>query len=644
MIVPMKKVTCLIFDKEKDLFLQDLQKLGVIHIIEEDLSVNNELTELEDQNIRLVKDISLLEKYWDKDVNQESFCDEIQERLNRIEGLDGQLEKAEQKLQQLKKDEQELLPWGDYTEASFQKLEEMGIKLHFYILSEKKYKELELAEYTSEIINRIGTNVYFVILENNKKIELNIEEVKLPQQYLNVVQTEIVKQEKLISECQTHLQDEAKYIKCLKTRSVELENKITYQKALLSMNREAEGAVQVLKGWLPKTEQAEAENYFASQSVVYYLEDPAEEDTIPVLLKNNPFSRLFEPITRFFALPDYFELDPTPFLAPFFAFFFGLCLGDLGYGIIVLIASLAGYFAVPKSAKSFLLLGVILGMVTMINGVLLNTCFGNNIFTVQGTGAGFFSYSSKLAILSPYVKGSQLMYPAIAFSLVIGVVQVLVGMLLQSINKIRQNGWLHGIQPFCYMVTTLGVVSWLASTNFLDLGTYELYDYQIGNFLKSIHTKLYAGALPFAGMKLEYNYLEIVGLGVLIFFNNVDTKLFTRPLRFLYVLYNYITGLMSDGLSYLRLFALGLAGGLLGNAFNQIAFMFIKTPDGSLNFQSAGIIGTILILVVGHSLNLILAAISSFAHPLRLIFVEFYNNLDFKWGGMPFKYFIKKEN
>jgi V/A-type H+-transporting ATPase subunit I len=98
---------------------------------------------------------------------------------------------------------------------------------------------------------------------------------------------------------------------------------------------------------------------------------------------------------------------------------------------------------------------------------------------------------------------------------------------------------------------------------------------------------------------------------------------------------------MADGLSYLRLFALGLAGGLLGAAFNQIAFMFIITKEGTLNYASPLIICTILILIIGHTLNFILAALGSFVHPLRLTFVEFYNNVVFKGGGQAFRPFSK---
>jgi V/A-type H+-transporting ATPase subunit I len=129
-----------------------------------------------------------------------------------------------------------------------------------------------------------------------------------------------------------------------------------------------------------------------------------------------------------------------------------------------------------------------------------------------------------------------------------------------------------------------------------------------------------------------------------LIFNNMDKKAFLRPLLGLYELYNFATGLLSNILSYLRLFALGLAGGLLGASFNQIAFLFITAPDGKVNYASAGIIGTIFVLIVGHSLNLSLSLIGSFVHPLRLTFVEFYGAIGFKGGSKPYRPFTKIEH
>jgi V/A-type H+-transporting ATPase subunit I len=136
--------------------------------------------------------------------------------------------------------------------------------------------------------------------------------------------------------------------------------------------------------------------------------------------------------------------------------------------------------------------------------------------------------------------------------------------------------------------------------------------------------------------------LIAVGLLLIVFDNLFVKKIsspFLRPVLIFWDAYNFASGLMSTSLSYLRLFALGLAGGLLGAAFNQIAFMLITNEQGVVNWATPLVVFTILILIIGHSLNLALSALGAFVHPLRLTFVEFYGgfSLGFKGGGKPYK-------
>ena len=126
-------------------------------------------------------------------------------------------------------------------------------------------------------------------------------------------------------------------------------------------------------------------------------------------------------------------------------------------------------------------------------------------------------------------------------------------------------------------------------------------------------------------------------------FNNPDKNFFLRPLTGLWEFYQFVTGFLGDFLSYIRLFALGLASGLLGNAFNQIAFMILPGYPESTDYLSPLMAVSVIILLVGHTLNLGLSLLGSFVHPLRLTFVEFYKNLDFKGGGVAYQPFLLKQ-
>jgi len=171
------------------------------------------------------------------------------------------------------------------------------------------------------------------------------------------------------------------------------------------------------------------------------------------------------------------------------------------------------------------------------------------------------------------------------------------------------------------IASTLGLVK----MNFLDMATFV-------EITAGIPTQVVIDTIMTEWMTVP----AIVGLVMLFLFNNPDKKLAIRLPLGLWEFYGFSTGLMGDALWYIRLFALGLAGGLLGMAFNDIAFM-ISAGD-SPKFL---VVFTILVLILGHSINFALSVLGSFVHPLRLTFVEFYKNINFRGGSKPYKPFMK---
>jgi V/A-type H+-transporting ATPase subunit I len=222
-----------------------------------------------------------------------------------------------------------------------------------------------------------------------------------------------------------------------------------------------------------------------------------------------------------------------------------------------------------------------------------------------------------------------MIFPAMGFSIMLGIIQVILGIAIQATNKIRQQGAAWGLLPISYILIILGLLNVGAYGDVLKLGSTQIGPLPVGSLLKTLP--------PFLGKIFIFG-----GLAVMFIFNSPDKKIFFRPLLGLWELYQFASELMGNVLSYLRLFALGLASGLLGNAFNQIAFMFVTDAQGNLNFASIGIIGTVFVLVFGHTLNLGLGALGSFVHPLRLTFVEFYKCVQFKGGGKAYSPFAIK--
>lgn len=328
-----------------------------------------------------------------------------------------------------------------------------------------------------------------------------------------------------------------------------------------------------------------------------------------------------------FSLPDYFELDPTPFFAPFFMFFCGMCLGDVGYGSIILLLAIVLVFKGPPKLKSIFLLGSLLGGMTLLNGFFLNSFFGATIFNVEGA-KGIVGAGSILPFLSPTVINGKTEFPAITFAIYIGLTQMLLGMVLQVINKIRNKGIIYAIQPMCYVPLTLAAVIALCKANFLAMGTYSINSLHIGAAIAGVPSSV---------------LFVLLGIGIVPFmlFNTPTMKIWFRPLKFLWEFYNFTNGFVSNLLSYLRLFALGLAGGLLGKAFNDIALMLVTNDQGQVSLGTPLIVCTILIMLIGHSLNFGLSALGAYVHSVRLIFVEFYGNLSFQGGGKSYNPFTK---
>ncbi|MBP5706288.1 MAG: hypothetical protein J6W76_03305, partial [Spirochaetales bacterium] len=315
--------------------------------------------------------------------------------------------------------------------------------------------------------------------------------------------------------------------------------------------------------------------------------------------------------TKMHSLPGYNEIDPTPFFAPFFMAFFGLCLADMGYGLVMLIAVIAGLIVMRqnKAIKPVLWLGFWLALSTVICGFLLNVCFGMNITQMSGVPEQIRKF-----VYFPNMSDQM------SLAIMLGVIQVIFGYVLQVVSKVKFNGIQSALQPLGTMGIMVGLIIWAIPAFMPDL---QIGPIAVGSILSSIPNAQVVGLIILA-----------VGVALVLLFNNVDKNIFIRPVLGLWEMYNIATGLPGDILSYIRLFALGLAGGLLGSAFNQIGGMILGSTPGVVNYIFA-----VIILVLGHTINFALAALSAFVHPLRLVLLEFYKAYGFVGGGRPFQPF-----
>jgi len=464
---------------------------------------------------------------------------------------------------------------------------------------------------------------YFVVLQRGDSALPDVEDIILLQVSLQETLKGIEKLQQQKQKIEKSIAELASYQDILILYLSNQNCHLSLESARINMEEGADGRVLSLTGWLPAGKEKKVTEFLNGFSAWFEFNDPVDGEDVPILLGNKKGFALFEAITKIFDLPDYFELDPTPFFAPFFAFFFGLCLGDCGYGLLVFIGSVIAIKKGPVSIKPIFQLGMILGIATMMAGLFLNTFFGKAIFSFPGFEDAIFKSGGILAPLSPLETEKGTLYPAMTFSLYIGIMQIILGMIIRAINRIKNNNLIYGIAPFANILKVCAIVIFLVHKNFMDLGTYSFGPVPIGVLIKSV---------PLSASL----WLVIIGIVLLLLFNDPRKKISARIGLGLWDLYNFISGVISNGLSYLRLFALGLAGGMLGSAFNNIALMFITDEDGIVHYGSIMVIFTVIILVLSHTLNLALSALGAFVHSLRLTFVEFYQNVGFTGGSKPY--------
>jgi len=604
MVARMKKFSFLVFHRDYNAFLHQLRELGMIHVVEQDRAALNsaELQQFMTESRRLNEAKRSLEKMIDKR-SPLPFRDadptlgvKIPERIAVIENEKANLA---QQLQVTLREQEALRPWGNFDPENITRLEKAGYHVNLLIVPDRNYNPEWEEQYNAMIIHREGSKSYFITLTKEAGLadRLNLEEMKRPELSLQELNKLIVSVRERIDEKDEAIKQLTADLPSLEAAIKELNTRIFFTRVAHSATRVADEKLLLLQGWAPAAKESEITAYLEAKEAYFETADPAPEDEVPIMFANNRFTRLFEPIAELYMLPKYNEIDLTPFFAPFYMIFFGLSLGDIGYGTFLLLAStLAMLFMkqIGKTMKGMLRLVQILGASTMVCGLLTGGFFG---FSIYETQIPFFQQMKEQV----YFDNQQMF----VLSLILGVIQILFGMFLKIFNRIRQFGFMHALSTIGWVILLLSVIV----------------------------AFLFPAAMPMGSTI----HLAVMGTAaVLILFFNAPGK---NPLLNLglglYDTYNMATGLLGDVLSYVRLFALGLSGGILASVFNSLA-LGLK-PDNLIG----GSLVFLLIFLFGHAMNIFMNVLGAIVHPMRLTFVEFYKNAEFTGGGKRYNPFRK---
>lgn len=343
----------------------------------------------------------------------------------------------------------------------------------------------------------------------------------------------------------------------------------------------------LLEGWVPAEKWPELESQLKNYPCAWELRDPTEEEypKVPVKLKNNWFTRPLSMVTEMYSLPAYNGLDPNPLMAPFFILFYGIMMADMGYGLLMMIASVV---VLKKSRPRagmhnfFALLGLC-GVSTFIMGAVTGGFFGDfipqllKLINPESTFVWFWP-----TLFTPLEDTMMILVGAMA----LGFVQILVGMAISFVKKLRRGQVMDAIWE---------EVTWWV---------------------------VFAGlALAILGVT---NLVIILG-GVMVVAGPILTeKGFGKITGIFGSLYNHVTGYFGDILSYSRLMALMLAGSVIAQVFNTLGAI----PGNVVIF--------IIISMLGNALNFALNLLGCYVHDLRLQCLEYFNKF-YEDGGKPFR-------
>ena len=509
-----------------------------------------------------------------------------------------------QEVARLEKLADEVAPWGNYSLEDIARLSEQGVTMRFFMAQPAAFDKIveeAMDGVTIAEVGRTQSAVYFaVVTTDNSAVVIDGQEVRLPQMDSDALRKEVER-----------LNAEDKALDVLFSRAAasseliagecgKLKEQLQGLKVGAMAQREADGRLLILEGWA-EAETAQKVDALLEEypNLIFERRDATIDDDAPVKLKNNKFARLFELIGAMYALPKYGTIDLTAIFGPFYMLFFAICLCDAGYGLVLLSVGLALLFKGGESLRQAAWLSIVCASAAVAFGFYANSFFGIAI-----------------SDYAPVIKFLDFQQDFFSISLAIGVFQILVGMAINIWMKAKLFGF----------TSTFGVLGWfiILLSGVLAIGL-PMFDLAIPGFDAS--SPAFYGAMG-------------VGAVLMLLLNNMKRNPLINLGAGLWDAYNNITGLLSDVLSYIRLFAIGLSGGVLAQVFNSLAMGLsglAEGVDGSAWYVvAAQIVAASIILLIGHGINLFMSAISSFVHPMRLTFVEFYKNAGFEMGQRSF--------
>ncbi|MFH1251106.1 MAG: hypothetical protein V1715_08410 [bacterium] len=606
MIVPMQKVTLFISARHQDGALKELRKLGVVHVQHVKAPVSEDISQLEMALSDVEKCLLILNK------DGQSVTDINSAGVNTKEIVSEVLALSVEKQQMAGQiDEKESLAdwfeaWGKVSVADIEALQEKGIFIRLYNIEKNLLKALPEGSF-AEIIYEEKNQARIALISESAEARLDVKEDFLPQKDYNTATKDLATLMARSEDIELRLKELTEAINTILAYKENLEKRLEFARVKSGMQDVDE--IVYLQGYCPEEKAANLLKASENESWGILSEEPGATDNPPTLVKPSWWARIIQPVFSFLGtVPGYREYDISQYFLVFFALFVAMIIGDAGYGVIFLLISIFAHYKSVKSGQS-LPLAIKLFYVLSLTTIAWGTITGNWFGSVQIAALPFFK-----ALTMPQLATFKELFPDLDINpqqnvmficFVIAIVHLGLAHILNFVKHF----------PKLKCIANLGWFSLIFGLFFLVL-----------NLVLGMEMPVFA--VPTAG----------AGLIMVVFFMNQEkgTNFFKGVVLGLGGAFNTFLNAISSFsniISYIRLFAVGLASVAIATSFNGIAAPMMK---------GAGIPAAILILIIGHGLNIVMGLLSVIVHGIRLNVLEFSGQLGMEWAGYEYKPF--KEN
>ncbi len=635
MIVPMKKVSLIIRENKKDEALKMLRKLGIVHI-EITEGSGERLASLREQIALLESSVFTVGKKKNAEQKELSTLEALSV-ARKVQALVEEKKHCQAERIALSSELDRLKSWGEIDPSSIRDLESKGYEISFYEMPKTEYELLSESIKTVRVDATKSTVRFMLFRAHSEDLgeeasSLNVYRLALPQLSTSEMKQRLSELSTRMDAIDEAIASNACYIESIKRAVGATEKEIEFETYATGMAEEDLASeskkpifISCFTGYIEAENLDRLKQTAQSNSWGLLVEEPSVEDNVPTKLKNNKLVSLIYPLTDFLGtVPGYFEYDISGWFLAFILIFFGIIFGDGGYGLFICavaaIPIIKSLITKKQISPTFLLVGLF-GLSTVLWGTLTCTWFGLSAEQLPD-----WLKSLSVPVISN-VYADKIWYPFWTDGTV--------GL------TTAQN-----LQIFCFSLALIQLTVAHIKGALRNKGSVKMLG-DIGSILQLlgiyylvlslvVNAEVFSFGLVIGGIPIGTVAIALIGIGfVLSFvFSNYEGSIIRSILSSLTNIVSVLLGVVnvfSDIVSYIRLWAVGLAGAAISATVNELAgpllgnFMFMILAIG--------------LLVFGHGLNMILNILSVIVHGIRLNTLEFSSHLDMSWSGRKFKPF-----